>query len=94
MDFSDIESLRAFGPTSQSGMNACNGPHNCSRICVGAPDSSYSCLCPNGMDLGVYGECVQKKDVSDSTTSMATCGPFKFRCNTGKCIEFAFTCSG
>lgn len=93
-NFGQIVFLKAFISTSQSETNACNGPHNCSHICVGAPGGAYSYLCPNGMNASRSGECVHKPNAGNSTIPIATCGPFKFRCNNGQCIESAFTCGG
>lgn len=91
-----IESMKALGPTSQSGTNACSGQHNCSRtsICVGvgAPNEGFSCLCPNGMEMKASGECVEKKGWVDPATAMSKCDAYKFRCTNGTCIDFAFTC--
>lgn len=76
----------------QLGANACNsGAHNCSHICVGAPNGTYSCLCPQGLNMTDTGQCF----CPQSTNSTEDCEAFKricaegqFQCHLhGKCIS-------
>lgn len=46
--FKESLDIKVSGQFSQSGTNACNGNHNCTHICTGAPSGGFSCLCPEG----------------------------------------------
>lgn len=56
--FVGIYDMKAFGPRSQSGSNACSGQHNCSHICVSAPNGGFRCRCPDDMKPSASGDCV------------------------------------
>lgn len=50
--------FKVYGAQSQLGVNACaDGRHNCTHLCVSAPDDEFSCLCPTGMNMTDSGEC-------------------------------------
>lgn len=80
---------RVYGKESQQGLNACGrGEHNCSHICVGAPNGKFICLCPDGLTMNANGKCVCDVDNEfECFKKMHTCKADEFQCTMfGNCI--------
>lgn len=86
----------------QLGVNACNrGTHNCSHICVGSENSTYTCLCPQGMNVTENGQCYcpttngtdmninwTNSTEQECLTFKRECAEYQFQCHLhGKCIS-------
>lgn len=53
-----VKAFKVFIPGSQLGKNACSRyRHNCSHLCVGAPNNGFQCLCPDGVVQDKDGSC-------------------------------------
>lgn len=83
--------------------NVCGkGTHDCSHLCVGAPNGGYSCICPEGMYLKDGRDCVcdglrkpTKGDVCITTNT--GCSANQFECASDedeKCIPDFYRCDG
>lgn len=87
----EVSGLKVVMRDLQSGENACSrGTHNCSHICVGAPDEQHSCLCPDGMSMTASGRCycTDSDNDEDCSTFKRKCAPGQFQCRLhGKCID-------
>ncbi|XP_048450538.1 low-density lipoprotein receptor-related protein 2-like isoform X3 [Rhincodon typus] len=77
-----------------SGKNRCNGSLNggCEYMCLPAPrisihSSTYTCVCPNDMDLNADG-----KSCRPANTTI--CGASAFVCPDGQCLPLKLKCDG
>lgn len=91
--------LKVYAHSIQSGTNACAKSNNCSHICVGAPNKSFTCLCPDEMQMSPNGDCL----CPGSTQAFAnkTCPQKENTCSTGfytcankLCVPLLFRCDG
>lgn len=91
--------LKVYAHSIQSGTNACAKSNNCSHICVGAPNKSFTCLCPDEMHMSMNGDCL----CPGSTQAFAnkTCPQMENTCSTGfytcgnkLCVSLLFRCDG
>lgn len=49
--------IRFISNITQSETNACSKANECSHACVGSPNNTYTCICPQGMQLIDGGQC-------------------------------------
>ncbi|KAF2902543.1 hypothetical protein ILUMI_03643 [Ignelater luminosus] len=89
--------LKVYTRSMQEGTNACANA-SCSYFCVGAPKQSYTCLCPDGMEM-VNGECLCPGKIQPfrnmTCPSIAnTCSKEHHICNNGICIPNGWRCDG
>lgn len=90
--------LKIFAHSMQIGTNECATNNTCSHICLGAPNKSHVCLCPDGMEM-TDGKCLcpnGRKPFANSTcpTIAKTCSANQFACNNGVCIPEFWKCDG
>ena len=90
--------LKVFAHSIQSGTNKCTNNTACSHICLGAPNDSYVCLCPDDMIMK-DGQCMCPGDVKPYANSTCprvanTCAFNQFACNSGICIADFWKCDG
>lgn len=85
---SNVNALKAFGPSLQNGTNGCS-KSNCKTLCVSLPDNKVtclcpdgfkkegdSCLCPDGSKMGEDGRCaIQASTISCFGETQFNCGP-------------------
>ncbi|XP_022248454.1 sortilin-related receptor-like [Limulus polyphemus] len=104
-DLSQPMALKAFGHGVQQGTNMCqNITHGmCSHLCMGRPNNSRTCLCPDGMKIQKLidgnekclcpnGEALRKNGTCVALNS--TCAPEQFTCSNGLCIPNLWKCDG
>ena len=89
--------LKVFAHSVQSGTNKCVNS-TCTHICLGAPNDSYVCLCPDGMEM-TNNECmcpgnVKPYDNSTCPRVATTCANNQFACDNGVCIPEFWKCDG
>uniref|UniRef100_A0A182RW24 Sortilin-related receptor n=1 Tax=Anopheles funestus TaxID=62324 RepID=A0A182RW24_ANOFN len=93
----NLMDMKVYGHTIQVGTNACTKNDRCSHICVGGPKHTYSCLCPDGMEL-VKDQCTCPAGTTAQGNGCArtgkTCGPKFFSCNNTRCIPQIYKCDG
>lgn len=87
-----FRAMKIISNNIQLGANRCNsGPHNCSHICVGGSNATYSCLCPEGMNITETGQCYCPSGNTTDDSCYAfkrTCAEDQFQCHLhGKCIS-------
>ncbi|XP_066589021.1 sortilin-related receptor-like [Prorops nasuta] len=90
--------LKIFAHSVQSGKNKCVNQTLCSHICLGAPNDSYVCLCPDGMVM-TNGKCMCPGDVPPNPNSTcprvaSTCKHSQFPCKNGVCVPKFWKCDG
>lgn len=94
--------LKIYAHSIQTGTSACSavgGSHNCSHICVAGPRKTFSCLCPDSMELSASGECVcpgSHQPFANKTCPQLgnTCPPNFFTCANQKCVATIYRCDG
>ncbi|KAK0098602.1 hypothetical protein PV326_006350 [Microctonus aethiopoides] len=89
--------LKVFAHSIQTGTNACAN-NTCTHICLGTPNNSYVCLCPDGMEMH-HGKClcpnaVQPFENSTCPRIANTCAANQFACKIGACISELWRCDG
>ncbi|EZA49376.1 Sortilin-related receptor [Ooceraea biroi] len=89
--------LKIYAHSMQVGTNACAN-HTCSHICLGAPNNSHVCLCPDGMVM-TDGKCMCPGGITPYPNSTcpriaSTCSSNQFACNNGVCIPEFWKCDG
>ncbi|XP_059482311.1 sortilin-related receptor-like [Neocloeon triangulifer] len=97
-DLPNVMDLKVFAHSMQEGSNACSNRTSCSHICVGMPQGSFKCLCPDAL-VQSGNECLcpsmQKPLVNGTCPSVAnTCASDYFRCKSGNCIPKLWRCDG
>lgn len=90
--------LKVFAHSVQSGTNACKS-NPCPYICLGAPNDTYVCLCPDGMVSNPDGHCVcpgGSQPFANSTCPRvaSTCASNQFACKNGICVPGFWKCDG
>lgn len=56
--FSGLMDLKVFAHFTQHGSNACSYKNtSCDTMCLGGPDNTFSCLCPEGFKM-THGKCL------------------------------------
>lgn len=91
--------LKVYGHSIQEGTNACSVGNKCSHICVGAPNSGHTCLCPDGMEKNPQGQCLCPgggTPFANNTCarSGSTCGAKFFDCKNNICVPLIYKCDG
>lgn len=89
--------LKVFAHSVQSGTNKCANS-TCTHICLGAPNETYVCLCPDGMEM-TDGKCmcpgnVKPFDNSTCPRVASTCAANQFACDNNVCIPEFWKCDG
>lgn len=91
--------FKVFAHSFQEGTNLCGNitTNNCSHLCFGGPGNTYSCLCPQDMEL-VDGNCscLGNKPPEDSGACPPieiTCPMNYFTCSNKKCIPDSWRCN-
>lgn len=89
--------LKVFAHSIQTGENSCSKSHNCSHICVGAPQNSHTCLCPDDMEITANGVCLcpgSHQPYANRTCPQIgnTCPPGFFTCSNKLCIPLLYRC--
>ena len=89
--------LKVFAHSVQSSTNKCANS-TCSHICLGAPDNSFVCLCPDGMVM-TNGKCMCPGGIAPYLNSTCpkvanTCSANQFGCDNGVCIPEFWKCDG
>ncbi|XP_001688250.2 sortilin-related receptor [Anopheles gambiae] len=96
-NMTNLMDMKVYGHTIQVGTNACSNNERCSHICVGGPKRTYSCLCPDGMEL-VKERCTCPAGTTAQANGCArtgkTCGPKFFNCNNTRCVPQMYKCDG
>lgn len=91
IDVNEFRSMKMLTTRMQGGTNACGcGAHNCSHICVGAPNRKHACLCPDGFEMDEVGQCYCPlgEDEECCTTFEQECPYGFFQCRKhGKCVD-------
>lgn len=90
--------IKVYAHSLQEATNACANKSLCSHICVGAPQSKYTCLCPDEMKM-VNGQCLcpgDKPPFKNGTCPQDahTCAPTFFACQNGVCVPGQWHCDG
>lgn len=98
-NMTSLMDIKVYGHSIQSGTNACEKSNKCSYICVGAPDKSSACLCPDGMTMSTNGECLcpgllQPQGNKTCPQLSNTCAPGFFSCSNKLCIPNNYRCDG
>ncbi|XP_076310963.1 sortilin-related receptor-like isoform X2 [Tachypleus tridentatus] len=104
-DLSQPMALKAFGHGVQQGTNMCqNITHGmCSHLCMGRPNNSRTCLCPDGMKIQKLNDgnekclCPNGEALHKNGTCVAlnsTCAPEQFTCSNELCIPNLWKCDG
>lgn len=98
-NMTSLMDIKVFGHSIQTGTNACEKSNKCSYICVGAPQKSFSCLCPDGMTMSSNGECLcpgllQPQSNKTCPQLSNTCAPGFFSCSNKLCIPNIYRCDG
>ncbi|KAG4075464.1 hypothetical protein HA402_015117 [Bradysia odoriphaga] len=91
--------LKVYAHSIQSGTNACAPSNNCSHICVGAPNKSFTCLCPNEMLMSPNGDCLcpgSTQPFANKTCPQLenTCSSGFYTCGNKLCVPMLFRCDG
>lgn len=91
--------IRLISESIQSETNACSDLHSCSHACVGAPNNTYSCICPEGMWLSQNGKCVcpgSRVPLEDGSCppTKDLCSAGEFECLNHKCVADFLRCDG
>lgn len=91
VEVEDFRAMQFLSTRMQAGSNACScGAHNCSHVCVGAPNRKHSCLCPDGFQMDEIGHCYCPlgEDEECCMTFAQECPYGYFQCRKhGKCID-------
>ena len=87
--------LKVFAHSIQTGTNKCANS-TCSHICLGAPNDSFVCLCPDEMVM-IDNKCMCPGGVKPFENSTCprvanTCASNQFACNNGICIADFWKC--
>ncbi|KAL0117855.1 hypothetical protein PUN28_008920 [Cardiocondyla obscurior] len=90
--------LKIFAHSVQVGTNECATNNTCSHICLGAPQNSHVCLCPDGMVM-TDGKCLCPNGVKPYANSTcprvaSTCSSNQFACQNSVCIPEFWKCDG
>lgn len=98
-NMTSLMDIKVYGHSLQTGTNACDKSNKCSYICVGAPQKSFSCLCPDGMTMSSNGECLcpgllQPQGNKTCPQLSNTCAPGFFTCSNKLCIPNIYRCDG
>uniref|UniRef100_A0A182QTE4 Sortilin-related receptor n=1 Tax=Anopheles farauti TaxID=69004 RepID=A0A182QTE4_9DIPT len=96
-NMTNLMDMKVYGHTIQVGTNACTNNDRCSHICVGGPKRSYTCLCPDGMELvGERCTCPAGTTAQGGgcTRTGKSCGPKFFNCNNMNCVALIYKCNG
>lgn len=97
---SKIFDLKMVTAANRLGSNACQSGHNCTHICVGAPNGDFACLCPDGMVMTPAGQCACPRfllysDVNGKCpTDNGHCYTGEFECDNRHCIPHRYRCNG
>ncbi|XP_023246072.1 sortilin-related receptor isoform X2 [Copidosoma floridanum] len=88
--------LKVYAHSVQSGTNKCANNTQCSHICLGAPNNSFVCLCPDGMVMQ-DGKCMCPGGVKPYANSTCprvanSCASHQFACDSGVCIPESWRC--
>lgn len=95
-----IVGLQAVVESNQLDASACQSGHNCTHICVGAPNGTFTCLCPDGMVITPAGQCACDgylfySDVNGKCPmTNGHCFAGEFECTNKRCIPQRFRCNG
>ncbi|XP_053670657.1 sortilin-related receptor-like [Anopheles nili] len=96
-NMANLMDMKVYGHTIQMGTNGCSNSSQCSHICVGGPKHTYSCLCPDGMEL-VGQRCTCPAGTTAQANGCArtgeTCGPKMFNCHNSRCVALLYKCDG
>lgn len=96
-NMTSLMDIKVFGHGMQIGSNECENSNKCSFICVGAPMKSFSCLCPDGMNM-LNGECLcpgSTQPHNKTCPQLAnSCSPGFFTCSNKLCIPNIYQCDG
>lgn len=89
--------LKVYAHSIQTGTNACSKANNCSHICVGAPGKTYTCLCPDEMQITANGDCLcpgSQQAYANKTCPQIgnTCPSGFFTCANKLCIPQQYRC--
>ncbi|XP_012284613.1 sortilin-related receptor [Orussus abietinus] len=87
--------LKVFAHSVQTGTNMCAN-NTCSHICLGAPNNSFVCLCPEGMEM-VNDRCMcpgMTPPYANATCPRvaSTCSADQFACANNVCIPQTWKC--
>ncbi|GAB6018639.1 hypothetical protein CHUAL_000319 [Chamberlinius hualienensis] len=104
-DLANVMDLKIIGRTSQQGTNLCAskaGPNACSHLCIGAPNNSRTCLCPDGFRIQKQQDnevCLCENGLemfSNGTCKQinSRCSEGHYSCNNHLCIPSVWRCDG
>lgn len=89
--------IKVYGHSIQEGTNKCKTENKCSHICVGGPQNTTTCLCPDGMVM-VNGECLCPGSMQPGNKTCPqqsnTCATGFFTCANKLCIPNIYRCDG
>lgn len=101
---SNVMDLKIISRTSQQGTNLCasTGPNTCSHLCIGAPNNSRTCLCPDGFRIQKQQNneiclCDNGREMYANGTCKqinSRCSEGHYTCNNHLCIPNIWRCDG
>lgn len=87
----EIRDFKVIGAEKRMGTNACgDGRHNCTHMCVAAPNDQFTCLCPDGMSMTAQQtcECAAADELECWRRTRKCIGTHSFRCvSDGLCLD-------